>query len=715
MNSEDILKKYGKKIDKEIRTEEVDTRNFSREFLQFKKDLMPSFSRFERWANSLGNIVKIAPSKKDYDKIQKNVATAHLNATPSQVMTLGILAFISAFFAGLILSAALYFIEGNFSLLLLFLFVVAGLFLFYYIYTTPTRLANIWRLKASSQMVPCVLYIVAYMKHTSNMERAIAFAAEHLSPPLSLDFRKIFWDVETGRFSTIKESLDFYLESWREHSPEFIESFHLIESSLYEPSEDRRIAVLERALQVILDGVYEKMLKYTRDVRSPLTNLYMLGIVLPTLGLALLPLASTLLGGLLQWYHVFVLFNLIVPFFVFYLTFEILLKRPGGYGETDILELNPLYHEYASRKPYLIAAAICIPLIIIGFIPFIFQYTPVPAWTGLEKDYSFSQIGLGFLGETNLFDFRQTDSGVVGPFGLLATILSLLIPLAIALFFSISYKIKTRELIKARDSSKQLENEFASSLFQLGNRIGDGMPAEIAFARVSESTKGLVTENFFRTVNINIQNMGMSLEQALFNPRRGAIIYYPSALISISMKILVESVKKGSQVAARSLMSISEYIKNIHKINERLRDLLAEIVSDMKSNMTFLAPLLAGVVVGLGSMITLIIGKLNDMMSLGSSADISGLGNLSSITSVFDLAKMIPPYYIEVAVGVYLIEIVFILTGTLVTIDSGEDKLKKTHDTGNNLMIAAGLYLGTALIAVLALSILAVIVLAGVG
>ena len=76
------------------------------------------------------------------------------------------------------------------------------------------------------------------------------------------------------------------------------------------------------------------------------------------------------------------------------------------------------------------------------------------------------------------------------------------------------------------------------------------------------------------------------------------------------MKILVESSKKGLAIAAQSLMAISEYIKNIEKINDRLRDLLAEIISDMKSNMTFLAPLLAGVVVGLAGMITLILSKL---------------------------------------------------------------------------------------------------------
>ena len=95
-------------------------------------------------------------------------------------------------------------------------------------------------------------------------------------------------------------------------------------------------------------------------------------------------------------------------------------------------------------------------------------------------------------------------------------------------------------------------------------------------------------------VSENIRGYGMSIDRAIFDESRGAAIYYPSHLIVMSMRILVESVKKGLQVAARSLMSISEYVKNVNKVQDRLKDLLAEIISDMRSNMGFLAPMLSG-------------------------------------------------------------------------------------------------------------------------
>jgi hypothetical protein len=577
----------------------------------------------------------------------------------------------------------------------------------------PSRLANEWRLRAGNQMVPCILYMVIYMKHTSNIERAINFAAQHLEPPLSLDFKKVFWNVEVGRYSSIKESLDAYLETWRFTNPEFIESFNLIESSLYEQSENRRIQILERALQVILEGVYDKMLKYTHSVKSPLTNIYMLGIVLPTLGLALLPLASVLVGSALRWPVVMMVFNVLIPFFVYYMTSEIVMNRPGGYGESSMIELNPNYSSFKTKKGYWRAGVICVPLLLIGLFPLINYFIPVLSLLGLKQDYSFAEIGLSFFGNLKLFDYIKG----VGPMGLFSLFCSFFIPLSLFLFFSIGYREKSKLLIESRNKSKILEGEFTNSLFQLGNRMGDGTPAEIAFGKVSESSKGMATEEFFRITNNNMRSLGFSLEKALFDKRRGAIIYFPSNLISTSMHILIKSVKKGLKVAAESLMSIAEYIKNVNKINERLRDLLAEIISDMKSNMTFLAPLLSGIVVGLAAMITLILSKLAEIInvaSLSGGEELAGIGGIADLLKNFNVESLMPPYYLQIIVGVYILEIIFILSRTLVNIDAGKDNLKEVYEISNNLRSAGLLYIIVALISVLALSALAGVALSNI-
>ena len=717
MEVKDVLEKYSRKIESEINEKRIDVSQISSEYALFKRELMPELSRYEFWAKKVGGMISFKLSLKDDERISKELAIAHLAVEPKEVVGLAVVLSFSLFFIGFLASMIMWFMsDGSLETIPLFfigLLFIVSMFVFYYLYSMPSRLAIKWKLKAGSQMVPAILYAVIYMKHTSNLERAIGFIAEHIEAPLALDFRKILWDLETGRFSSIKDSLDNYLEFWKDSNIEFVESFHLIESSLYEPSEVRRVQILERALKIILDGVYEKMLKYTHAIKSPLTNIYMLGIVLPTLGLALLPLASTLLGGSIKSHHVFIFFNMIIPFFVFYLTSQILLKRPGGYGDTSLLEKNPYYYKYESKKPYVIASLICFPIFLLGILPLLFGYTALPDILGIPSDIELASLGLGFFGD-RAFEFIDGIDGRVGPFGIVALLLSLGIPLSFSLFFIISFSLRTRDLIKARDETELLEKEFNSSLFSLGNRLGDGIPAEIAFAKVSESMKGQKTSEFFRIVNTNIQSMGMSLETAIFDPRRGALVYYPSNLIATSMRILIESAKKGLRVAAESLMSISEYVRNIQKINERLKDLLADVVSDMKSNMTFLAPLLAGIVIGLSSMITTILGKLKDLSDLGGEAALTGLGNLSNITRLFDINSMIPPYFMQVFIGLYIVEIIFILSGALVTIDSGEDRLRRTNDLAKNLLRGSFLYLIMACIAIIALFLLSSVALRGI-
>jgi len=166
--------------------------------------MVPELQRYERWCRSLGNVIKLKVAKKDEEKIRRQLEIAHVEIEPWQALTLGVMTFLGVFVIGLFISIAVALIKGggegslisgalaNFPFLFLFLVFVFSLFLFYFVNGYPARLANKWRLKASSQMVPALLYVVVYMRHTSNLEKAIAFASEHLQYPLALDFKKYF-------------------------------------------------------------------------------------------------------------------------------------------------------------------------------------------------------------------------------------------------------------------------------------------------------------------------------------------------------------------------------------------------------------------------------------------------------------------------------------------------------------------------------------------
>lgn len=686
---EKVMDEYKQKVATQLGTMPEDVSSIKRpssiEYLEFKKEMIPNhMGLYEKACNLAEKLIKMKPKPAKAAALQENIDICHLNITPTGATSFSMILPMAVIFFGIIQ----FIVTGSlfFTMFLIF----GGLILMIPLQKFPSFLANGWRMKASNQMVLCIFYVVTYMRHTSNLELAIEFASEHLAPPLSLDLKRVVWNVETEKYESVKESLDMYLETWRKWNLEFIEAFHLIESSLYEGSEDRRLAMLDKSLDVILDETYEKMLHYAHNLKSPITMLHMMGVILPILGLVILPLVVSFMEGV-SWYHIAVLYNIIFPVVVFWLGKNILSTRPTGYGDSDASENNPELKKYRNLiihlfgteikiPPMIVSAIIISVLVFIGLTPLII-HTIVPS---PEFDIN---LGAGF----NILGYRESSSDpnkIIGPFGIGSSILSFAFPLAFGIGFGIYYKIRSKNVMKIRNQAKKLESEFASALFQLGNRLGDGLPAELAFSKVSEVMEDTVSGRFFDLVSTNIRKLGMGVEDAIFNERRGALVSFPSNVIESSMKVMTESIKKGPKVAAQALMNVSRYIKEIHKVNERLKDLMADIISSMKSQIKFMTPAISGIVIGITSMISTILGSLGGQMQKLSAAE--GAQRIGGVAGLF--GDGIPTYYFQIVVGVYVVQIVYVLTLLGNGIENGADKLNERYELGQNLIKSTILY-----------------------
>ncbi|MFH1589521.1 MAG: hypothetical protein ABIB43_03060 [archaeon] len=718
---EDIKKKYENRIRNEIGDSPEEIKPIiSKDYDTFKKEYLPKhLSFYEKACNFSERLFNIKPDKKKIPDYNEALSICHLNMTPTGATSFPILMFFVLLLTGAFFGFILPTITGgDITMFPIIIALLAGIGLIIPLGNIPFMLSNNWRMKASNQMVICIFYIVTYMRHTSNFEMAIDFASAHLSPPLSLDMKKIIWNIETEKFFSIKESVEDYLETWRKWNLEFIESMHLIESSLYEASEDRRMNALDKSLTVILDETYEKMLHYAQELKSPLTTLHMLGIILPILGLVILPLVVSFMPEV-KWYHLFTIYNVILPAGVFYLGKIILSKRPSGYGELDISEANPEIKKYRNIlvnigkvqlkiNPLFLSITIIILLLFIGFIPLI-MHLLLPTFDcsygdGIKCMDSLTHEGAKhyFLGyREDIRDGIKTGE-FIGPYGLGSTLISLAVPLAFGLGIGLYYRIRSKNVIKIREQTKRLEQEFASALFQLGNRLGDGLPAEIAFSKVSRVMSGTISADFFDTVSVNIRKLGFSVEQAIFDKKRGAINYFASPIIESSMKVLIESSKKGPMVASSAIINVSNYIKEMHRVDERLRDLMAEVISSMKSQISFLTPAITGIVIGITSMITAILGGLGEKLgALSSETDVAGSGILTMF------GNGVPTYFFQIIVGVYVVQIVFLLTVLINGIENGADKLNERYMLGQNLVKTTITYSAIAFIIVLLFNIIA--------
>lgn len=691
----------------------------SREYIEFKREYLPKHhSVYERLCNFSEKIIRIKPSAKREESLKESIAISHLNITPAGVLSASVITGFLVLMGGMLFSL----LVG--SMFFMAFFVFTALFIIIALEKAPGTMANNWRLKASNQMVLCIFYVVTYMRHTSNLEHAVAFAAEHLRPPLALDMKRVLWDVETEKFASIKESLDTYLETWRKWNMEFIESFHLIEASLYESSEDRRLNLIEKALEVMLEETYEKMLHYAHNLKSPITMLHMLGIILPILGLVILPLVVNFIGGVL-WYHIAVLYNIILPFIVFYMGKNILSERPTGYGEVDVAEENPELRKYRNIiikigpleikiNPIWFSIILFSVLFLVGISPILLHIADPSIGTCFSKEDCNDIV---FLGGLQFLEYRKSIEYVdkiVGPFGIGAGVLSIAITLAFGLGVGMYYKLSSKNVIKIREKSKQLEKEFASALFQLGNRIGDGIPVEIAFGKVSQIMENTRSGEFFQLVSSNITTLGQNMDEAIFNRRTGALVYFPSAIIESSMKVLIVSAKKGPMIASQAVINVSRYIKEIHKVDERLKDLLADIIASMKSQISFLAPAIAGVVIGITSMVTTIMGQLGTQMAGLQQQPIAGGGVGDTGVSLMGVfADGIPTFYFQIIVGLYVVQIIYVLTILVNGIENGSDQLMERYLLGANLVKSTILYSILAFLVIVIFNIVAAEVIGG--
>jgi MFS family permease len=280
------------------------------------------------------------------------------------------------------------------------------------------------------------------------------------------------------------------------------------------------------------------MLHYAQDLKTPITMLHMLGVILPILGLVIFPLMGSFIGGLVKWYHLSFIYNIILPIIILTIGNSLLAKRPTGYSESEFFAKQFSLERFQKTKIFGSQFSIKTLAIILGAFFVLLGLTPIIIHL-ITPTFDQAEI-LGF----KLLDFKCTAGKCIGPYSTLSILISLLIPLGMALAISLYYYFTTKDIIKIRKETLDLEKEFTAALFQLGNRVGDGIPVEIAFNQVAENMKDTPTGTLFRIIDFNIRRLGMSIKEAVFDNEKGAFNYYPSSLIETSMKVLFPSAKK---------------------------------------------------------------------------------------------------------------------------------------------------------------------------
>jgi len=627
----------------------------SKEYEEFLKEFrLRKMTFYEALCASFEPLVPLDPP--NAAKIKEAINFAHMNLTPRGPFALSIFFIIlfPAFFFSIgyllgILTAA--------YLVLIMTFAVA---IFWYLYSLPLTMATSFRIKASSEMVLAIVYMTIAMKIVPNIEYAIKFAATNLKGALARDLKKILWDVYTGKQVSMLDALDPFMEKWKRENEEFTKSIFLIKSAFFESSEKRN-KILNESVNVVLSGTKDRMKHYAQDLKAPLTVLNALGILLPVVGLVFFPIMTLFLPQLIQPLFLVIGYNIMLPIVIYWIMKTYLEKRPATFHQPN-LSRHPSFRK-ERYMTYLKIVSIVLPLAVGAFS--VWQILLVPA----DKPVNFSLI-----------------------------IYSLAITWAVSGGIIIYTIFSTINKLKTRDEVVQIESELGEVLFQLGTQITRGMPIENALKETLPRIRELKISKMVEKILYNIETFGMTFTAAVFDPVAGAINYYPSNLIEAVMKAVTEISKGGMAVLSDTMLSISTYLKNMHDVEEELKELLEDIASEMNMQALLLAPMSAGIVVGLTAMVLRLIQVLGAYVTKLQLQfqNYGPLGNIGGgiFGSFLQLEDIIPIQTFELIVGFYLVEVVSMISIFMSIISHGEDKLLRSYNLGKLLLYSMLIYTG---------------------
>ncbi|MFB6115650.1 MAG: hypothetical protein ABEK04_05210 [Candidatus Nanohalobium sp.] len=662
---------------------------YTRQYQEYKEEEREEqeLSQYEQLCYRMASLFNLSADESTKEKLNPPIQLMNWEITPGMVLSatagVGFFSFTAWFIVFMLNTVVIHLIPTS----LLLITVLAPVGVSAYTYYKPIFAAKDKVIRSSGEMILSILYMVVYMRSSPNLEGAIRFAALNLEGPISKDLKRVLWNVEVGNYNNIEKALEDYTERWKDYNEDYLESLNLIKASMNEPNPDRRDELLQDSIDTILNSTQEKMKHYAQSLHTPVSIINALGAMLPVLAMIMLPLISVFMGGAITPLHLIIIFNIMLPITLWIFMQRVLSSRPPTVSSKakNTSELPPEGHfnlnmfgnEY-QLPSWPIGAAVGLLVSAYGIIGYIL----FPAFYPVDIS--------GGMYVPGLF----TSAGRLTPFPMLLRSISITfgVGLGIGIWKALGYKDRKA----AEEEIRDIESQFPNALFQLGNKISGGTPIELALEQAAESTSDLEISGLFNTASRNIEEMGMTFEQALFHEKYGAVEKFPSQLIDTVMRAILESSEKGTQLAATAMMTISRYLKNIHKTQEKLNDLMEDATTTLEMLAYLLAPVVSGVAVGMSQTIITAMYRLSQTFQQGTAKVQGGSGagsgaaaggQVGSYSSILGgLKNAIPPELLQFVVGFYLIQLLYILGTFYMKITEGEDQTYKNLFIGKILI-----------------------------
>lgn len=658
------------------------------------------FVKFVNFSNkyfdSLGKGAKLTKEQREvFEFLNYRITGEQFRAAEIAAMFLGLFVTI---FAVLIL--AIIFGAGSpFFLIGSLLCFMAPLAAFMLVAFHPQQEAKREQTMALGYLSEIVNYMVASMRLTPNLEKAVEFTASHGRGKIAEDMKKLIWDVQIGKYLSVEEGLDDLAYRWGKYNEDFKQALMLIRSSLLESDDAKREILLEKASADVLEGSKEKMDQFARALSQPTVYLYYFGVLLPLMLAIVLPIGGTLSGGdfpLARPEILALIYIVALPIGIYFLGINILGNRPPTYVAPEIREDYPGLPpkgtmNFLGASVPVLPIALIILLIVLGagfYLDQIITVAPLDLYEKADALAAVPHIELFGIPPTELF---------TGLFSLLGVVVGLGFAISIYLYGTYIARKKVQDEIRA------MEREFKDAIYVLASRLGENRPLEDALKyAVAFLPNSKVASKIFRKILDNVTTMGMTIDEAVFNPQFGALKNLPSKTIQSGMRITIDSIGLGVNVAAKSLIGLALQLRNSEKIDLLLNNLLSSVTQMLKTMGTFIAPIVLGVVTSLqGVIVKAMSSNCADTPSAATTPGVSGFGGASNLSSMFcsktgEASSSTDPATFTFIMGIYVLEVVILLTYFNSQVEDSNNKLHTYIEIAKALPVATLIFAAVA-------------------
>ena len=423
--------------------------------------------------------------------------------------------------------------------------VAAGLAGSYAVGWVPRLLATAGRTRSVGAAPDLVARAALRMRVAPAPERAASFAADtgrgRLAASLTRHVRAARTTADTG--------LETFAEEWEEWFPSLGRALALV-AAAGSVSPDRRGAVLDRALDAVLDGVRTQTQAYATSITGPATALYAFGVLLPTALVALLPAARTA-GLAVTPLSVALVYDVGVPLVVVAAGAWLLANRPLAFPPPQVTPAHPAVEQsLGTRRAVPVGGAMAaLGWVVAGRL--------APGWAP-------PLVALGWgAGGTLWLYFRSVRS--------------------------------VHERVRAA------ERELPDALALLGRRVAAGESVERAVEAASEEITGPLGEAL-RAGARRQRRLQVGVGEA-FLGESGVLGRLPSRRLQGSFAMVALAGREG-RPAGGALLSLAGHVGELQRVEADARAELDSICNTLRSTGTTFGPLVAGATVALAAGMT---------------------------------------------------------------------------------------------------------------